>query len=239
VAEQQPLYSVLKLLCLQSLTNGGIKSSKFDLLKREIVQTYGFTSMFKLNVLESIGALKRKDNLNFGVSSTNMNSNNNNDNDNSTSNWQTLRTRLSLINDSVNIIDPDDISYVTSGYAPLSVRFIQAFVKEREKGGGGKNSVKNLVKICEVSQGGGEEVLGFKDAIEREKSRIISEQAVPDEQEGKPVMIVYYVGGVTYMEIASLRFLSNLPREKFPYRILIAATSITNGEKLLKGLCAE
>ena len=34
-------YRLLRLLCLQSLTTGGIKSSKYDSLRKDIVQTYG------------------------------------------------------------------------------------------------------------------------------------------------------------------------------------------------------
>ena len=34
-------YPLLRLLCLQSLTTGGIKSSKYDSLRKDIVQTYG------------------------------------------------------------------------------------------------------------------------------------------------------------------------------------------------------
>jgi vacuolar protein sorting-associated protein 33A len=38
IAMQQPPLQILRLLCLQSLTNGGITSNKFDLLRREIIQ---------------------------------------------------------------------------------------------------------------------------------------------------------------------------------------------------------
>ncbi len=38
---QEPLLKVLRLFCLQSLTSGGIKAKAFDLLRRELIQTYG------------------------------------------------------------------------------------------------------------------------------------------------------------------------------------------------------
>lgn len=41
IACQYPPYRVLRLLCLQSLCGGGIKSSRFDSLRRDFVQTYG------------------------------------------------------------------------------------------------------------------------------------------------------------------------------------------------------
>ena len=44
IAGQEPPFRVLRLLCLQSLTGGGIKSSRLDSFKREVVQTYGYVA---------------------------------------------------------------------------------------------------------------------------------------------------------------------------------------------------
>ena len=48
------------------------------------------------------------------------------------------------------------------------------------------------------------------------------------------VLIVYFVGGVTFMEIAALRLLSK--RESFPYSILICTTKVVSGKSLLQSL---
>jgi hypothetical protein len=45
-------------------------------------------------------------------------------------------------------------------------------------------------------------------------------------------LVVAYLGGVTYMEIAALRFLSK--RDSFPYHIVIVTTKVTNGSKLIQ-----
>jgi len=50
----------------------------------------------------------------------------------------------------------------------------------------------------------------------------------------KPVMVVVYVGGITYMEIAALRFLNRRPT--FPYHIIIITTQIINGSTFLQSL---
>ncbi|KAI2496881.1 hypothetical protein MHU86_17628 [Fragilaria crotonensis] len=55
IATQHPPLQVLKLLALQSLAGGGIKSSKYDSLRRDLVQTYGYHYMFVLNNLEKAG----------------------------------------------------------------------------------------------------------------------------------------------------------------------------------------
>jgi hypothetical protein len=50
IAKQEDLSLVLRLLCLFSQTHG-VKPKRFDYLKREIVQAYGFEHMFTLNNL--------------------------------------------------------------------------------------------------------------------------------------------------------------------------------------------
>jgi hypothetical protein len=50
----------------------------------------------------------------------------------------------------------------------------------------------------------------------------------------KPTLIVVYLGGITYMEIAALRFLSK--RDSFPYHIVIVTTKVLNGSKLIQQL---
>jgi hypothetical protein len=50
------LCSVLRLLCLQSLVAGGIRASKFDAMRRLIVQTFGYRHAITLRNLEKAGA---------------------------------------------------------------------------------------------------------------------------------------------------------------------------------------
>jgi hypothetical protein len=50
----------------------------------------------------------------------------------------------------------------------------------------------------------------------------------------KKTMMLFVVGGLSYLEIAALRFLSN--DVTFPYRIMIATTKLINGSTLVRGL---
>lgn len=47
-------------------------------------------------------------------------------------------------------------------------------------------------------------------------------------------MLVVLIGGISFLEIAALRYLSNDP--KFPYKIIIASTKIINGDTFLQSL---
>lgn len=52
-------------------------------------------------------------------------------------NFSTLRARMRLVQNGVNGLDMSDMSYVTSGYAPLSGRLVQAVTLQGEVSGGG------------------------------------------------------------------------------------------------------
>eukprot|EP00163_Fabomonas_tropica_P032762 TRINITY_DN8359_c0_g1_i1.p1 TRINITY_DN8359_c0_g1~~TRINITY_DN8359_c0_g1_i1.p1 ORF type:complete len:600 (+),score=140.03 TRINITY_DN8359_c0_g1_i1:778-2577(+) len=108
INKQEPLTRVLRMICLQSLTNNGIKSKYFDFLRREILQTYGYEKLFTLENLQRLGMFKRQD---------------------SKGPWAALRKNLHLIVEDCNEQNPKDISYAYSGYAPLSVRLIQYAIK--------------------------------------------------------------------------------------------------------------
>ena len=115
ICSGHPAYKVLRLLCLQSLCGGGLKASKYDAFRSQIVQMYGYEFMVVLHQLEQMGWIRKKDSL--WMDST------------SSSSFQALRRLLILINAEVDTVEPDDVSYVSSGYAPLTVRLVQAAIQ--------------------------------------------------------------------------------------------------------------
>jgi len=212
LACQEPPYKLLRLLCLQSLTSGGLKSSKYEMLKREVVQVYGYESMFLLQNIEKLGFIRRRE-MSFMDSG---------------SPFATLRRALILINAEVNPTIPNDIAYVSSGYAPLTTRLIQAAAQ----GWSEKNdALKELPgRLVDVTQRDPPEE--FAEAMKRGGGVRLGSEV--NRAETKPVLAVYFVGGVTFMEIAAMRFLSSRPN--FPYRIVCITTKIINGKTLLQSL---
>ena len=217
IADEKDKYDVLKLLCLQSMVSGGIKSAKYDSVRRDFVQTYGVSSVPLLNNLEVLGALKRSEGMSWATADT-------------STKWNTLRRSLRLIVDDVDVADPSDIAYVSSGYAPLSVRFLQALLKDSA-------TVAGMARVTELFLEE-DEYIGFDDALRRGKKRGGGAGGGTGGGGGKlaekPVMMVYYVGGVTFMEIAALRFLSE--SAAFPYKIVVATTKVVNGRSVLEEL---
>ncbi len=53
--DRSMLFEILKLLCLQSLTAGGIRSNRYDVIRKIIFQTYGLQHVYTLLNLERSG----------------------------------------------------------------------------------------------------------------------------------------------------------------------------------------
>ncbi|XP_071652634.1 vacuolar protein sorting-associated protein 33A-like, partial [Temnothorax longispinosus] len=122
IAQQQPLLKVLRLLCIQSLTNSGLKPKLLDYYKREIIHTYGFQHLPTILNLEKAGLLKQQQ---------------------SVRQYAVLRKALRLTVEDESEIAPKDISYVHSIYAPLSVRLAEQLVQLN--GWQGLNDVMGLL----------------------------------------------------------------------------------------------
>jgi hypothetical protein len=126
IARGVPVKTVLRLLCLESSLNNGIRSRDLESFKRQIQQAYGYQHILTLSNLEKMGLLVPREShrgyLNpiasaAGSTSTDVNA---------------LRRSLSLWIDEVAEADPDDIAYVFSGYAPISVRLVQAVLQKAQ-----------------------------------------------------------------------------------------------------------
>lgn len=209
--------------------------------------------------------------------------------------FQQIKRNLILIHAEVDTTDPDDISYVSSGYAPLTVRLIQSAMRgwidssSSSSGTGGSGSgsgqgdrddtvIKDLFQMMSDMNNisGGNRLLDIKQtypprdlpttlrkqAEKKQRRRHNSAASKKGNRSGsiealgaygkrksiaasggsksqtkkpqKPTLIVVYLGGVTYMEIASLRFLSK--RDSFPYHIVVVTTKVINGSKLIQSM---
>ena len=62
---------------------------------------------------------------------------------------------------------------------------------------------------------------------------ITSGNSTTSMQADRKVTLVYFLGGVTYAEIAALRFLQ---QEDHPTDYIIATTHITNGDSLIESI---
>ncbi|CAH7688814.1 vacuolar protein sorting-associated protein 33A [Phakopsora pachyrhizi] len=213
IDQELPFRTILRLLCLYSLVLGGIKPKVLENFQREILQTYGY---HHLNLLISLSSLSLLSPITTGSSSTvplsimsGMVG--------SKSSFANARKVMKLISDEVDEAEPTDISYTFSGYAPLSVRFVEAAFSNDSLGW--KGSVEEILKSFPG------------DAFDERQSS--GEQPVL--QESPLTTIVCFLGGITFGEVSSLRFSFNQKKMK-GRKLVILTTGIVNGSSILRSL---
>ncbi|KAG0056940.1 hypothetical protein BGZ83_002880 [Gryganskiella cystojenkinii] len=215
INKQAPLTQVLRLLCLYSLVNNGLRVKQFEFFKKEILETYGFEHIITLESLRRLGMLTKQ------VSTKNT--------------YGLVRRSLSLIVDEVNEHAPNDISYVYSGYAPLSVRLVQCVVQRGQEGGKPGPGSRGIA--------GGNGWRGFEDVLRMLPGRTFDEtQRVDDGQprsskrmNGQPrISLVFFLGGCTFTEISAIRFLAS--QEGGQRDFVVCTTQILNGNTLVDSI---
>uniref|UniRef100_A0ABI8AHF8 Vacuolar protein sorting-associated protein 33A n=1 Tax=Felis catus TaxID=9685 RepID=A0ABI8AHF8_FELCA len=200
------------LLCEQRLKDLGVLGSFIhreeysldlipfdgDLLSMEsegAFKTYGYEHILTLYNLEKAGLLKPQTG--------------------GRNNYPTIRKTLRLWMDDVNEQNPTDISYVYSGYAPLSVRLAQLLSRP------GWRSIEEVLRILPGPHF--EERQPLPTGLQKKRQ--------PGENR---VTLIFFLGGVTFAEIAALRFLSQLEDGGTEY--VIATTKLMNGASWIESL---
>ncbi|EDV99631.1 vacuolar protein sorting-associated protein 33A [Drosophila grimshawi] len=205
IACRAELRNVLRLICLQCAAGSGLKERVLNYYKRELAQVYGVEVLLRISNLEKAGLLRTQTESRA---------------------YAVLRKTLHLTVDDIVEVNPHDISYVHSFYAPLTARLVEHSLKPL-----GwqtlKSQINNLpgptfedfqVQLIGI---GGRPVVG----------------ATPSEaslMHARRVVLVMFVGGCTFAEIAALRFLA--AQEDNNVEFLIATTKVINKHTFLDSL---
>ena len=108
IAKSVPVHIPLRLLCLQSITSGGLKAKRIEQVRRDLIQQYGFHLMRGLDALARLGLLRPYERNAFALTS-----------------GIRKATRCSIEQTEEEL---SDIHFAYSRYAPLSVRAIQGML---------------------------------------------------------------------------------------------------------------
>ncbi|KAK9451169.1 Sec1-like protein [Limtongia smithiae] len=205
---------VLRLLAIESLTTGGIKEKELVQFKREVYAEYGYEHMLTFNALKKLDLVfqRGKGGANAQLQFSN------------------LRKSLRLIIDDVNEQTPNDIAYVYSGYAPLSMRLVQYVIQKRALGtkistlgGSGWRGAEDILRNIPGDQF--DETQKIEESV---RSKVL-QQARKDI---KRVIAVFLLGGITFTEIAALRFIAQQEAQR--RHILIMTTGIIDGKDIMR-----
>ncbi|KAI5927678.1 Sec1-like protein [Camillea tinctor] len=237
IARDLPLSEILRLLCIHSCISGGIKSKDFDHFRRLVLQGYGYQHLLTLHNLEKLQLfLPRSSPMASMIPMSGPSST-----AGTKTNYTYLRKQLRLIVDEVNEHDPNDIAYVYSGYAPLSIRLVQCVLQKqyvlsitRGNGVGGAGA---------TAGGGAQGWRGFEEAVkhargpafdelQKGEDKAVKARALLSGGNDKKTVFVVFVGGITFTEIAALRFIAK--KEEGRRNIVICTTSILSGNKMME-----
>lgn len=203
IAKKASFTTVIRLICMQCISGSGLKPKLLDFYKRELVQVYGIEALLTIGNLERAGLLK----VQTGARS-----------------YAVLRKTLNLTVEKPVEISPIDISYVHSIYAPLSIRIIQQLL--RPMGWQGLHETLSGLpgRLFEDYQSSASGIGGDR------RGSLTSELSQSDIPR---VILVFFLGGVTFAEISALRFLAK--QEENNVEFVIATTKLINKNTFLNG----
>ncbi|KAI3972435.1 hypothetical protein MKW92_029479 [Papaver armeniacum] len=214
IHKQESVVNVLRFLVLFSVTNSGLPEKHFDYIKREFLHSYGYEHTATLCNLEKAGLFKNQEvkcNCLFKQEVK--------------GNWLTIKRSLNLIVEDIDTANPNDIAYVFSGYAPLSIRLVQHAIRS------GWSPIEKILKLLpgphfEIKRGR----YSSTPPIDTLPSAPANIDKVADER--RSIVLVVFVGGVTFAEISALRYLS--AQEGIAYDFIVGTTKIVNGHTIIE-----
>ncbi|KAK9475410.1 Sec1-like protein [Dipodascopsis tothii] len=204
--------TVLRLVCLECLVNGGMKEKDLAFFKKEILQSYGYEHILTFDNLAKMGLIYPRGKATNGLQ------------------FAPLRRLLRLVVDDVDEQNPNDIAFVYSGYAPMSVRLVQCVLQKRAFLGGRVSSLDTGWRGAEdvVKNIGGP---SFEEVQEGDTKSAQAKKMFPAKDE-KKTTVVFFLGGLTFTEIAALRFIAKQEQDR--RRLVIATTGIIDGKTLIE-----
>jgi vacuolar protein sorting-associated protein 33A len=239
ISRDAPISSVLRLLCLESTIAGGLKPRDLESFKRQVLHAYGYQHLLTLNALEKMELLLPRSGANAlllpvgGAQSSSSAG--------TKTNYSYMRKELRLIIDEYNEADPEDIAYVYSGYAPLSVRLVQCILQKQYL----QTLHKSPLPLTPASTGW----TGFEDILKSARGPTFNIVQRPTDEKaakaktalaggsGWKTVFVMFLGGITYTEIAALRFVAKKLEEAGQRRkIMICTTGIVSGRSIMEGV---
>lgn len=214
---QVPVLSVLRLACLACIVGANVRAKWLEAFKASVVQMYGYEYLPMLLALEQLQLLSVPPVHPKGTR---------------VSRFADLQKPLRLVDDEVDEASPRDISYVFSGYAPLSVRLVQTICQHDQVLLARRQRREELPSAPRIAgwRNVDDSIVHWSGATFDFAQEAEQDAATDD---AVKTTLVFFVGGVTYAEIAALRLMSQQQRNR---RFLVATTSMVNGDSLLEQL---
>ena len=189
ISKKADKYTLLKILCLESIIHGGIRYKYYEQFLKDFLDIYGYKNFFLWKNLEKIGVLKTQDNNFF---------------------FTNISTELNLIYSDIDVINPNDSSYVYGGYCPIIIRLIEKAFNS------GWGAIKEIIK-----------------KIPGETNFPLDESEIINDNNEVKYFLVIFIGGITYGELAAIRYLNKTFQNK---KFVVLTTSMINYKNIFDSL---
>ncbi|VDN31508.1 unnamed protein product [Gongylonema pulchrum] len=211
---QRSQWQVLILACLWSLTQNGIPTKYFTSFRRQYLHAYGHENLPVLHFLGKQGLLTERSAPQLAAVHKVLASRSQSTSSFSRPTFQYLARRMALLpgaaEPTMDLRNPDQMRYVFSGaYTPVLCKIVG-------------DTVSNGWNMQEMKA-------TFGDSVFCEQNSYTRASRPPDSRIRKAIL-VFFIGGVTYAEVAALTLLA----QHHNLRIIIAATNIIHREKFIK-----
>ena len=238
ISRDVPLSTVLRLLCLESTFSGGMRPKDLENFKKQILIGYGYQHLLTLDRLEKMELLQSRASasallLPVGGGTQNTTG--------TKTNYGYLRKELRMILDEYNEEDPEDIAYVYSGYAPLSVRLVQCILQKQYL----QTLHKSPLPLTPSSTGW----TGFEDILKSARGPTFNIVQKPNDEKASKAktalagtagwkhIFIMYLGGITHAEIEALRFVGRkLIESGQRKKLVICTTGIISGRSIMESV---
>lgn len=118
ILKNEDVYRIYRLLCIFSLAEGGFKAKHYEILKKEMVETYGFEQIKTFNLLNQAGILYNKDVKKMKSA------------------YNFFKKSQKLFNAEYEKEDPKRTSFPYGAYTPITIRIMEQAFREAWKTGG-------------------------------------------------------------------------------------------------------
>ena len=199
MGKQNDIYKILRLMIIESLVQNGVEN--YSQIKKDATLIYGFQKIFLFKCLEQAGLLKEKPSSKIPFE---LNA------------YRSVQGKLNLINTEFNPNKINDCSYVFGGYCSISLRLIEAVVKN------GWRDINDALK----------KLPGTTYYPSNEKEILRTTLAKKE----KNFIFLVFIGGITYAEIEGIRFMNQINKD---FKFIIITTSIVNPKKIFDSLEPE
>ncbi|GMF43066.1 unnamed protein product [Phytophthora fragariaefolia] len=195
IFRHEDVSKVLRLLCLYCVVNDGMLRPNLERLKLHLVRAYGYELLFSFRNLERLGVLYERQPSGILGSNERVCS------------FQYAAHNLAVIDVDVNIKNPKNAAFVTSGYEPISARLVEEILKFGHWRG--IDHVMNRLP-------GPRAELHLAE-YDRQNKKADTDESKKIKPKKKTVVVVVFVGGVTFLEVAALRWIASFCKKSLNF----------------------